>query len=131
MVGYDINLLLDRALGAMHANDRTVDVKTAPGTRFGAAFGGLAVTGRDKLTIVTHPDVKAFGAWAEQLIAESTGKNGKGIVPIEGEPLGDPGDYADDRVFVYVGAIFPNPSRASTTNCARSKRPGIRSSASR
>lgn len=109
MAGYDINLLLDRALGAMHANDRTVSVKTAPGTRLGAVFGGLAVNGRDKLTIVTHPDVKAFGAWAEQLIAESTGKHGKGIVPIEGEPLGDPGIYGDDRLFVYVGANLPDP----------------------
>ncbi len=88
IAGYDVNLLLDRALGAMHANDRSVDPRSAPGVRFGAAIGGLAVNGRDKLTIVTHPDVEAFGAWAEQLIAESTGKLGKGIVPIEGEPLG-------------------------------------------
>ena len=58
---------------------------------------------------MTHPDVKAFGAWAEQLIAESTGKHGKGIVPIEGEPLGDPGVYSDDRLFVYVGANLPDP----------------------
>jgi transaldolase / glucose-6-phosphate isomerase len=111
MAGYDINLLLDRALGAMHANDRTVDCKSAPGVRLGAAFGGLAVKGRDKLTIVTHPDVKAFGAWAEQLIAESTGKRGKGIVPIEGESLGKPDDYSDDRLFVYVGANLPDPER--------------------
>ncbi len=109
IAGYDINLLLDRALGSMHANDRTVDPRNAPGVRFGAAIGGLAVNGRDKLTIVTHPAVKAFGAWAEQLIAESTGKLGKGIVPIEGEPLGTPGDYSDDRTFVYVGANLPNP----------------------
>ncbi len=108
--GYDINLLLDRALGAMHANDRSVDPRTAPGVRFGAAIGGLARNGRDKLTIVTHPAVKAFGAWAEQLIAESTGKMGKGIVPIEGEPLGVPDDYGDDRVFVYVGANLPSPA---------------------
>ncbi|MGA7094346.1 MAG: bifunctional transaldolase/phosoglucose isomerase [Candidatus Cybelea sp.] len=107
--GYDINLLLDRALGAMHANDRTVDPRKAPGVRFGAAIGGLAINGRDKLTIVTHPGVKAFGAWAEQLIAESTGKLGKGIVPIEGEALGAPGDYSDDRLFVYVGANLPDP----------------------
>jgi transaldolase/glucose-6-phosphate isomerase len=107
--GYDINLLLDRALGAMHANDRSVDPRTAPGVRFGAAIGGLARDGRDKLTIVTHPAVKAFGAWAEQLIAESTGKMGKGIVPIEGEALGIPNDYGDDRVFVYVGANLPKP----------------------
>jgi transaldolase / glucose-6-phosphate isomerase len=109
IAGYDINLLLDRALGAMHANDRTVDPKAAPGVIFGAAIGGLAVNGRDKLTIVTHPAVKAFGAWAEQLIAESTGKVGKGIVPIEGEPLGTPENYSDDRVFVYVGANLPEP----------------------
>ncbi|HXO16667.1 MAG TPA: transaldolase, partial [Candidatus Dormibacteraeota bacterium] len=109
IAGYDVNLLLDRALGAMHANDRTVDPRSAPGVRFGAAIGGLAVNGRDKLTIVTHPAVKAFGAWAEQLIAESTGKLGKGIVPIEGEPLGDPSDYSDDRTFVYVGANLPEP----------------------
>ncbi len=109
IAGYDINLLLDRALGAMHANDRTVDPHNAPGVRFGAAIGGLAVNGRDKLTIVTHSAVKAFGAWAEQLIAESTGKLGRGIVPIEGEALGDPGDYSDDRTFVYVGANLPEP----------------------
>ena len=109
IAGYDINLLLDRALGAMHANDRTVDPRNAPGVRFGAAIGGLAVNGRDKLTIVTHAAVKAFGAWAEQLIAESTGKLGKGIVPIEGEALGAPGEYGDDRTFVYVGANLPDP----------------------
>jgi transaldolase/glucose-6-phosphate isomerase len=108
LAGYDVNLLLDRALGAMHANDPMVDPRSAPGVRFGAAIGGLAKEGRDKLTIVTHPQVKAFGAWAEQLIAESTGKLGRGIVPVEGEPLGDPADYSDDRVFVYVGANLPD-----------------------
>jgi transaldolase / glucose-6-phosphate isomerase len=113
IAGYDVNLLLDRALGAMHANDRIVDPRTAPGVRFGAAIGGLAVNGRDKLTIVTHPAVKAFGAWAEQLIAESTGKLGKGIVPVEGEPLGAPGDYSDDRTFVYVGANLPDADAAT------------------
>ena len=84
---------------------------TAPGVRFGAAIGGLAKAGRDKLTIVTHPKVRAFGAWAEQLIAESTGKRGRGIVPIEGEPLGDPADYADDRLFVYVGDNLKDPDK--------------------
>ncbi len=106
--GYDVSLLLDRALGAMSANDKTVSVKEAPGARFGAAIGALALAGRDKLTIVTHPSVRAFGAWAEQLIAESTGKNGKGILPVEGEQLGEPGVYGTDRVFVHVGANLPN-----------------------
>lgn len=113
IAGYDINLLLDRALGAMHANERTVDPRSAPGVRFGATIGGLARAGRDKLTIVTHPHVSAFGAWAEQLIAESTGKEGKGIVPIEGEPLGTPQNYSDDRTFVYVGANLPQPDAAT------------------
>jgi transaldolase/glucose-6-phosphate isomerase len=109
IAGYDINLLLDRALGAMHANDRSVDPRTAPGVLFGAAIGGLARSGRDKLTIVTHPAVQAFGAWAEQLVAESTGKMGKGIVPIEGEALGTPDVYSNDRTLVYVGANLPDP----------------------
>ncbi|MDQ2866056.1 MAG: bifunctional transaldolase/phosoglucose isomerase [Candidatus Eremiobacteraeota bacterium] len=107
LAGYNVNLLLDRGLGAMHANDKIVDPKVAPGVRFGAAMGGCALHGRDKLTIVTHPRVAAFGAWAEQLVAESTGKLGKGIVPIEGEALGVPADYGDDRLFVYVGANLP------------------------
>jgi transaldolase/glucose-6-phosphate isomerase len=109
IAGYNVSLLLDRALGAMHANDRTVDPKVAPGVRFGAALGGLAVNGRNKVTIVTHPDVSTFGDWAEQLIAESTGKQGKGIVPVAGEPLGDPNVYGNDRLFVYVGANMPAP----------------------
>ena len=111
LAGYDVRMLLDRALGAAHANDKTVDPRVATGVRFGAAIGGLAVKEqRDKLTIVTHPDVASFGAWAEQLIAESTGKQGKGVVPIEGEALGKPEDYGNDRVFVYVGANLPDPT---------------------
>jgi transaldolase/glucose-6-phosphate isomerase len=104
LAGYDVKTILDRGLGALHSNDRTSKVQDAPGVRFGAALGTLAKTGRDKLTIVCHPEVGAFGMWAEQLIAESTGKSGTGIIPIEGETLGMPYDYGNDRVFVYVGA---------------------------
>jgi transaldolase/glucose-6-phosphate isomerase len=107
LAGYDVKTILDRGLGALQANGRTTSVSAAPGVRFGAAIGTLQKAGRDKLTIVTHPEVEAFGAWAEQLIAESTGKSGTGIVPIEGEPLGAPHDYGADRVFVYVGAGLP------------------------
>ncbi len=110
LAGYNVNLLLDRGLGAMAANDKTVPTKDAPGVKFGAAIGGLALAGRDKLTIVTHPSIEAFGAWAEQLIAESTGKEGRGILPVEGEALGDSGVYGNDRVFVYVGANLPDPA---------------------
>jgi transaldolase/glucose-6-phosphate isomerase len=103
LAGYDVQSLLDRGLGALHANARSTNAGDADGVRFGAALGSLAKAGRDKLTIVTHPEVSAFGTWAEQLVAESTGKNGTGIVPIEGETLGAPHEYGDDRVFVYVG----------------------------
>lgn len=104
LAGIDIAKLLDRADNAMQANAASVPVHDAPGVRFGAAIAALAKLRRDKLTIVTHPSVSAFGAWAEQLIAESTGKSGTGIVPVEGEALGGAGAYGEDRVFVYVGA---------------------------
>ncbi len=107
IAGYDVTAILDRAINAMHANAATVAGYDAPGLRFGAAIGALAKRGRDKLTIVTHPSVGAFGAWAEQLVAESTGKSGTGIVPVDGESLGAPSAYGDDRVFVYAGAGLP------------------------
>lgn len=104
IAGYDVRVLLERGLGAMHDDGANADAKSAPGVRFGASIGGAATHGRDKLTIVTHPAVGAFGAWAEQLIAESTGKSGRGVVPVEGEPLGAPAVYGDDRIFAYVGS---------------------------
>jgi len=107
LAGYDVRAILDRGLGALEASGRTAKVAQAPGVRFGAALGALAKAGCDKLTIVTHPEVAAFGAWAEQLVAESTGKEGTGIIPIEGEPLGLPHEYGSDRVFVYVGYGLP------------------------
>ncbi len=107
LAGYDVRAILDRGLGILHANARTTAIAAADAVRFGATIGTLAKAGRDKLTIVTHPAVSAFGAWAEQLIAESTGKMGTGIVPVEGEPLGLPEEYGDDRAFVYVGADLP------------------------
>ncbi len=73
-----------------------------PGIRLGAIIGEAAVAGRDKLTIVTSPGLIAMGAWLEQLLAESTGKQGKGIVPIDREPLGEPADYGADRLFAYL-----------------------------
>jgi transaldolase/glucose-6-phosphate isomerase len=73
-----------------------------PGFQLGAIMGAAAVAGRDKLTLVVSPALKSFGAWVEQLIAESTGKQGKGIVPVDLEPLGGPEDYGDDRLFVHL-----------------------------
>jgi glucose-6-phosphate isomerase len=101
LTGVDVATLLDRA-AAMAEQCRTPDAAENPGLRFGAAIGEAALAGRDKLTILTSPRLAAFGDWAEQLIAESTGKAGKGIVPIVGEPLGSASAYGDDRSFVFV-----------------------------
>ena len=81
---------------------RTEDAFANPGLRLGAALGVAAAGGRDKCTIICSPRVATLGMWLEQLLAESTGKEGKGIVPVEGEPLGAPDSYGDDRFFVYV-----------------------------
>jgi glucose-6-phosphate isomerase len=74
-----------------------------PGLLLGVTLGALATAGRDKVTFVLEPQLSEFGAWAEQLIAESTGKHGVGIVPVDGEPLGPPSVYGADRVFVRIG----------------------------
>jgi hypothetical protein len=68
----------------------------------GIVMGELAAQGRDKATFVVSEPISSFGLWIEQLIAESTGKHGKGILPVAGEPLGDPDAYGDDRVFAYL-----------------------------
>jgi phosphoglucose isomerase-like protein len=72
------------------------------GAALGAALGGLGRAGRDKVTIVAEGRFASFGLWAEQLLAESTGKQGKGLVPVAGEELGDPDAYGSDRVFVHL-----------------------------
>ena len=72
------------------------------GLWLGATIGELALRGRDKLTFIVSEPIDSFGLWVEQLVAESTGKHGKGVLPIADEPLGDPSAYGDDRVFVYL-----------------------------
>jgi transaldolase/glucose-6-phosphate isomerase len=73
-----------------------------PGVQLGCALGTLGRLGRDKVTIVASPAIADIGAWLEQLIAESTGKNGKGLIPVDSEPLGAPEVYGQDRVFAYL-----------------------------
>jgi len=99
LVGVDLRLLLERA-GAMAAECRKADDN--PGLILGAVLGTLAQAGRDKVTFAISPAIASFGDWVEQLIAESTGKEGKGILPVVGEPLGGPGVYGDDRLFVHL-----------------------------
>ena len=101
--GIDIAALLDGAVGMMRDCGAAGPVADNPGLHLGAALGVLARQGRDKLTLITPARLESLGLWLEQLMAESTGKEGKGILPVAGEPLGTPAEYGPDRVFVYVG----------------------------
>jgi transaldolase/glucose-6-phosphate isomerase len=100
LIGVDLKLLLDRAV-AMASNNEGGNGEIY-GARLGVILGELARQGRDKLTLVSSPEVASFGDWVEQLIAESTGKEGKGIFPVVGEPVGVPEVYGNDRLFVYI-----------------------------
>lgn len=102
LIGADIRTLLARARLSAENDGPGVPADRAPGLRLGAALGELALAGLDKLTIRTSPRLRSFPDWLEQLIAESTGKDGKGIVPVAGEPALPAGRYGQDRVFVVL-----------------------------
>ena len=102
LMGLDIGELLRRAETFAQQCVADVAVNENPAALLGATMAECALAGRDKLTIVTDPEISAVGLWIEQLIAESTGKEGKGIVPIVGEPLGEVSAYGNDRLFVSI-----------------------------
>lgn len=102
LMGLDLGAILERATVACEACERCVPAAENPAARLGALLGELARQGRDKVTFVISPPIDSLGLWIEQLIAESTGKEGKGILPVVGEPLGDRGTYGEDRVFVSL-----------------------------
>jgi glucose-6-phosphate isomerase len=102
LAGVDIVKILDRAESMKQSCGVDVFIYQNLGAWLGASIGTLALAGRDKLTLFTSPSIGAFGLWAEQLIAESTGKEGKGIVPISDEPMMSPDCYGVDRLFVYL-----------------------------
>jgi transaldolase / glucose-6-phosphate isomerase len=112
--GVDLASLLDRAATMVHACTGSGPVDDNPGAWLGAVFAEAATDGRDKLTIIAPPALQSFGLWAEQLIAESTGKAGKGLVPVADEALGAPQVYSTDRLFVRLalpGGDDPNAGR--------------------
>ncbi|MEM7154786.1 MAG: bifunctional transaldolase/phosoglucose isomerase [Myxococcota bacterium] len=100
-MGMDATGFLDEAALMVDAC-RSEVAEENPGVQLGIVLGAAANAGRDKLTLVASPRVALFGAWLEQLVAESTGKLGKAIIPLEGEPLRPPAQYGDDRLFVYL-----------------------------
>ncbi len=102
IMGVDVPKFLDRAEVMVHACASCVPVKDNPGVVLGAILGTLANHGRDKVTLVVSPGLRDLGAWLEQLLAESTGKDGKGLIPSDREDVSAPEVYGTDRVFAYV-----------------------------
>ncbi len=102
LAGMDVERLLDSALTMAGGCDGSVEVKDSLCARLGVVLAELAKAGRDKATFAISPGLASFGDWVEQLIAESTGKSGTGILPVVGEPLGPPDLYAGDRQFIYL-----------------------------
>ncbi|MFL5822122.1 MAG: bifunctional transaldolase/phosoglucose isomerase [Solirubrobacteraceae bacterium] len=102
LMGVDVALLLHGCQVAEQACAHYDCSESNSGLWLGAALGELARHGRDKLTFIVSEPLESFGLWVEQLVAESTGKHGRGILPVADEPLGDAEAYGDDRVFVYL-----------------------------
>jgi transaldolase/glucose-6-phosphate isomerase len=111
IAGLDVARLLGHAAAMAERCGASVPVADNPGARLGIALGVLGRHGRDKVTLIMSPGIFDLGIWLEQLLAESTGKGGQGLIPIDREPLGPPGAYGDDRVFVYL-RLASAPDRA-------------------
>jgi transaldolase/glucose-6-phosphate isomerase len=112
--GVDVLELIDRAERMAHACAACVPAIDNPGLQLRAIIGTCATSGRDKLTLISSTGIRNLGAWLEQLLAESTGKSGKGVIPIDREPLGVPGAYGDDRLFVYLRLASDNDEEQDT-----------------
>jgi transaldolase/glucose-6-phosphate isomerase len=108
VIGVDVHKVLDRAWRMSESAAFCVSEDHNPSLALGAALGVAATSGRDKATFLVSPSLAAFPAWAEQLIAESTGKDDTGILPVAGEPVGAPQVYGDDRLFVYLNYVGDN-----------------------
>src|SRR6185369_7860894 len=102
MIGVDIKILLERAHGMVETCGNEVGVRGNPAVQLGAVLAGLARAGRDKVTLVLSEKIRSLGSWIEQLLAESLGKDGTGLVPAADEPLGAPSVYGDDRIFISI-----------------------------
>jgi transaldolase / glucose-6-phosphate isomerase len=111
LLGADLKVLLGGA-AELESSLRESDAAQNPGLWLGAHLGELSLAGRDKLTFIVDPPIESYGLWVEQLIAESTGKHGKGILPVADEPLGAPEAYGNDRVFVHLHDAAHHPADA-------------------
>ena len=102
VMGIDVKKFLDRTEEMVHACAPSVPANENPGAVLGVILGVLAKNGHDKVTLITSPGIRDLGAWLEQLLAESTGKQGKGLIPVDREEIGAPEVYGNDRVFAYA-----------------------------
>ncbi|HVH86596.1 MAG TPA: bifunctional transaldolase/phosoglucose isomerase [Terriglobales bacterium] len=102
VMGVDLKKFLSATEEMVHACAQTVPTSENPGAVLGIIMGVHRSAGKDKVTLVTSPGISDLGAWLEQLLAESTGKEGKGIIPVDREELGSPDVYGKDRLFVYI-----------------------------
>jgi len=102
LIGVDVRSVVERAQSMVESCGRETAASDNPGVRLGAALAAFARAGRDKVTLVFSEKIGPLGAWIEQLLAESLGKNGRGVIPVDREPLGAPAVYGDDRLFVAV-----------------------------
>ncbi len=126
LVGVDVDRLIDRAVAMAEQCAADQAVAENPGALLGAVMGELAKVGRDKVTLIAPPALASFGDWVEQLIAESTGKEGKGILPVVGESVGAPAAYGADRVFVYLQLAGDDSLDAAVNTLEQAGHPVVR-----
>ena len=123
IMGLDLSRFLGRTQEMVEACGAGVPADQNPGVVLGIILGTAARNGRDKVTLITSPGISSLGAWLEQLMAESTGKQGKGIVPIDREDVGPPEVYGNDRVFAYV-RLESSPDKAQDAKVAALEQAG-------
>lgn len=128
IMGIDAFTFLDRAHEMVHACAASVPVEENPGVVLGIILGVMAQHGRDKVTLIVSLGLRALGAWLEQLLAESTGKEGKGLIPVDLEQVGAPEVYGNDRVFAHIRLTSaPDAAQdASVEALARAGQPVVR-----
>jgi transaldolase/glucose-6-phosphate isomerase len=118
-MGMDVGRFLDLTMVMVEACAACVPARENPGVMLGAILGVAGNNGRDKITLVASPGISSLGAWLEQLLAESTGKEGKGLIPVDGEALADPDHYGNDRVFAYLRLATAADAAATAADAAQ------------
>ncbi|HET9743735.1 MAG TPA: bifunctional transaldolase/phosoglucose isomerase [Terriglobales bacterium] len=124
VIGINLKKLLSATEEMVHACSATVPVADNPGAVLGIILGVHCNAGKDKVTLIASPGISDLGAWLEQLLAESTGKQGKGIIPVDREEIGAPNVYGSDRLFVYI-RLQPSPDAAQDAKVDALEKAGL------